>query len=215
MHESDNCWHWYRLHYPWQLAHCIISIKLSWSEVPWHTWTKFGMRQPYNNLQMFVNLQMVTTGFLYSDRATPTTTVVENRRGRDLYTSVQPPKTGAANLIILVQTLPKTTMKMTPLSAWLCVCAHTHTHTTALCPGLLGWASTRNIKTILILLKPDRVSGSGISWAICKSAPHSRQITMPAPQHSVFLQARCSSCRPTNSAKALKATSVPVNALKK
>jgi len=75
------------------------------------------MRQPYNNLQMFVNLQMVTTGFLYSDRATPTTTVVENRRGRDLYTSVQPPKTGAANLIILVQTLPKTTMKMTPLSA--------------------------------------------------------------------------------------------------
>jgi len=30
------------------------------------------------------------------------------------------------------------------------------------------------------------VSGSGISWAMCKSAPHSRQITMPAPQHSVF-----------------------------
>jgi len=26
------------------------------------------------------------------------------------------------------------------------------------------------------------VSGSGISWAICKSAPGSRQITMPAPQ---------------------------------
>jgi len=30
------------------------------------------------------------------------------------------------------------------------------------------------------------VSGSGISWAICKSAPSSRQITMPAPHHSVF-----------------------------
>ena len=30
------------------------------------------------------------------------------------------------------------------------------------------------------------VSGSGISWAICKSAPHSRQITTPAPHHSVF-----------------------------
>jgi len=30
------------------------------------------------------------------------------------------------------------------------------------------------------------VSGSGISWAICKSAPHPRQITMPAPHHSVF-----------------------------
>ena len=27
---------------------------------------------------------------------------------------------------------------------------------------------------------------SGISWAICKSAPRSRQITMPAPHRSVF-----------------------------
>ena len=26
----------------------------------------------------------------------------------------------------------------------------------------------------------------GISWAICKSAPHSKQITTPAPHHSVF-----------------------------
>jgi len=30
------------------------------------------------------------------------------------------------------------------------------------------------------------VSGSGISWPICKSAPLPRQITMPAPHHSVF-----------------------------
>jgi len=30
------------------------------------------------------------------------------------------------------------------------------------------------------------VSGSGVSWAICKSAPHSRQTTTPAPHHSVF-----------------------------
>jgi len=30
------------------------------------------------------------------------------------------------------------------------------------------------------------VSGSGISWAICKSASRSSQITMPAPHHSVF-----------------------------
>ena len=30
------------------------------------------------------------------------------------------------------------------------------------------------------------VSGSGISWAICKSAPSSRQITVPAPHHSGF-----------------------------
>jgi len=30
------------------------------------------------------------------------------------------------------------------------------------------------------------VSGSGISWAVCKSAPRSRQITMPAPHYSDF-----------------------------
>jgi len=48
--------------------------------------------------------------------------------------------------------------------------------------------------------------GSGISWTICKqSAPRSRQITMPAPHHSVFLQAGCPSCQPTNSVKTLKA----------
>ena len=30
------------------------------------------------------------------------------------------------------------------------------------------------------------MSGSGISWAICKSASRSRQITTPASHHSVF-----------------------------
>ena len=49
------------------------------------------------------------------------------------------------------------------------------------------------------------MSGSDICWAICKSAPRFRQITTPAPHHSVFLQAGCPSCRPTNSVKALKA----------
>jgi len=59
---------------------------------------------------------------------------------------------------------------------WVCVC----------CPGLPGWANTRKIKPIWILLKQETVSGSGISWAICKSAPDSSHITMPAPHHSVF-----------------------------
>ena len=65
---------------------------------------------------------------------------------------------------------------------------HTHTHTrlTALCPGLPGWAGTRKVKSIWILLKQETVSSSGISWAICKSASRSRQITTPAPHHSVF-----------------------------
>ena len=41
-------------------------------------------------------------------------------------------------------------------------------------------------KTNLDLLEQEIVSGSGISWVICKSAPHSGQKTMPAPHHSVF-----------------------------
>ena len=80
-----------------------------------------------------------------------------------------------------------------------------HTRLTALSPGLPRWAGTRKDKPIWILLKQETVSGSGISWNICKSAPHPREITMPAPHHSVFLQAGCPSCSPTNSVKALKA----------
>ena len=62
----------------------------------------------------------------------------------------------------------------------------THTRLTALCPGLPRWASTRKVKPIWILLKQETVNGSGISWAICKSAHRLRQITTPAPHHSVF-----------------------------
>ena len=54
------------------------------------------------------------------------------------------------------------------------------------CPGLPGWAGTRKVKPIWILLKQETVSGSGISWAVCKSAHGSRQITTPASHHSVF-----------------------------
>ena len=72
---------------------------------------------------------------------------------------------------------------------------HTHTHTRlmALFPGLPGWAGTRKVKPIWILLEQETVGGSG------------RQITMPASSSLSFLQAGCPSCRPTNSVKALKA----------
>ena len=76
---------------------------------------------------------------------------------------------------------------------------------TALCQGLPRWAGTRKVKPIWILLEQETVSGSGNSWAICKYAHRSRQITMPAPHNLVFLQAGCPSCRQTNSVKALKA----------
>jgi len=41
-------------------------------------------------------------------------------------------------------------------------------------------------KTSLDLLGQETVSGSGISWAMCKSAPRPRRITTPASHHSVF-----------------------------
>jgi len=43
-----------------------------------------------------------------------------------------------------------------------------------ICPGIPGWAGTRNGQTNLDLLEQEIVSGSGICWAICKSAPHPR-----------------------------------------
>ena len=65
--------------------------------------------------------------------------------------------------------------------------SHTHTHAfNGPFPGLPMWAGTRKVKPIWILLKQETVSSSGMSWAICKSAPHSRQITTPTPHHSVF-----------------------------
>jgi len=71
---------------------------------------------------------------------------------------------------------------------------HAHTHTQPLygllgfCPGLHGWAGNRKVKPIWIYWSNGYwvVSSSGISWAICKSAPWLRHITMPAPHHSVF-----------------------------
>jgi len=63
---------------------------------------------------------------------------------------------------------------------------YTHNRLTALFPGLPRWAGTRKGKPIWILLKHETVSDSGISWAMSKSAPRSRQKTTPAPHHSVF-----------------------------
>ena len=62
----------------------------------------------------------------------------------------------------------------------------TDTRLTAPCLGLPRSAGTGKVKPIWILLKQETVSGSGISWAICKSVPCSRQITSPAPHHWVF-----------------------------
>ena len=64
---------------------------------------------------------------------------------------------------------------------------HTHTRLMALCPGLPGWAGTRNVK-------PVGFYWSKRQWlAVASAGPYaslhlarSRQITMPTPHHSVF-----------------------------
>jgi len=81
--------------------------------------------------------------------------------------------------------------------------AHRHTHLTALFPGLPGSSGTRKVKPIWILLKQETASGNGLSWETCKSAPRSRQITTPAPYHSVFYRPDALPFRTTNSVKAL------------
>ena len=59
---------------------------------------------------------------------------------------------------------------------------NTNTHTTE----LPRWPSIRKVKPIWILLKQETVSGSGISWAICKHAPCSRQLTHQHPTTQFF-----------------------------
>jgi len=70
---------------------------------------------------------------------------------------------------------------------FLLVISYTHTHPF---DGPLSRTTrvtgTRKVEPIWILLKQETESGSGTSWAICKSAPSSRQITTPASHHSVF-----------------------------
>ena len=90
---------------------------------------------------------------------------------------------------------------------------HTHTHTrlTALFPGLPWWAGIRKVEPIWILLKQETVNGSGISWAICKSAPCSRQTTTPAPHHSVFYRPDALSAAQPTASKHWRYSSSAVN----
>ena len=66
--------------------------------------------------------------------------------------------------------------------AWITTHTHTHNHFTALLEFVQDTqvsryqkGKTRKVKTNLDLLEQEIVSGSGICWAIRKSAPHPRQ----------------------------------------
>jgi len=82
---------------------------------------------------------------------------------------------------------------------------HTHTHLTALFPGLPRWAGTRKVKPIWIFTE---ARDSEWQWhqlghmQVCTSLHTDNHANTPPLS---FLQAGCPSCRPTNSVKALKA----------
>jgi len=71
-----------------------------------------------------------------------------------------------------------------PLNGRCCCCCNNRPST--IHSALLTQLLTGKVKPIWILLKQETVSGSGITWAICKSAPRSRQITTLAPHRLVF-----------------------------
>ena len=63
---------------------------------------------------------------------------------------------------------------------------HAHTHTNQFNGPLSGTTRVSRYQKG----KTKTVSGSDITWDIRKSAPRSRQITTPAPHHSVFFTCR-------------------------
>jgi len=79
------------------------------------------------------------------------------------------------------------------MTSWSTTRTHTHPFNRPF-SGTTRVSRYQKVKPIWNLLKQVTVSGSGISWDICKSAPRSSS-----------LQTRCPFCRPTNSVKALKA----------
>jgi len=96
---------------------------------------------------------------------------------------------GAVSWAVIGQTVPYTLHRVRAMVRDIVrdnVHTHTHTHLTALCPGLPRWAGTRKVKPIWILLKQETVSGSGISWDMCKYAPRSRQKPRQYPTTQFF-----------------------------
>ena len=62
---------------------------------------------------------------------------------------------------------------------------------------LLTYLLNRKVKPIWILLEQETVSGSDISWAICKSAPRSRQITTPTATQVFYRPDAVPAAQPT------------------
>ena len=87
----------------------------------------------------------------------------------------------------------------------MCLVTHTHTHTRIMahCPGLPRWAGTGKVKTNL-----NFTEARGSEWQWHQLGHMQAGTSLQTDDHAStpplsFLQARCPSCRPTNSVKAL------------
>jgi len=83
----------------------------------------------------------------------------------------------------------------------------THIRLTVLCPGLPGWAGTRKVKPIWVLLEQETVSSSGISWAMQVCTLLQTDNHASTSLLKFFTGRMPLTCRPTNSVNALKAQS--------
>jgi len=108
-------------------------------------------------------------------------------RGRDDQISARMTWSQASMSMCFVSDISSDNLCKSLHKMWLhisCLFFAPHTH---LFNGPLSWTTwVGRYQKGKTNLKQQTVSGSGISWAICKSAPCSRQITMPASHHSVF-----------------------------
>jgi len=81
---------------------------------------------------------------------------------------------------------------------------HHHNHFTALFPGPPGWAGARR-ELLDFMMQGEINRGRHTNHPAGRHSIRTNQC--PHPPSPIFLQARCPSCRPTNSVKAVKAIS--------
>ena len=94
---------------------------------------------------------------------------------------------GAVLIIIRLQSISwKSSKRGVGADSKHCTHARTHTHTHPFNDPLSGTTRVSRYQKGRTNLDFTEARDSGISWAICKSAPRSKRITMPAPHCSVF-----------------------------
>ena len=85
-------------------------------------------------------------------------------------------------LILYGLSCKKNLMDFVTKVSWISPGTHTHTHPfNGPVSRTIRVSCCQKVKPIWILLKKETVSGSDIIWAVCKSAPFSRQIATPTP----------------------------------